>query len=147
MQRVTEVPFDPWQVLAERQQGRTEVDIGATAVFVGTMRDFSQRQNLQRMRLEHYPAMTERHLDKLVHQAQEKWSLLDCLVLHRVGEIRPGDPIVLIACWSSHRRAALDACNWLIEALKHEAPLWKQEFGPDGARWVQGNTDGHGEAN
>jgi molybdopterin synthase catalytic subunit len=86
--------------------------------------------------------MTTRYLSKLEAEAREKWPLQDCLIVHRVGDIYPADAIVVIACWSAHRRAALDACNWLIEELKHRAPFWKQEFGPDGAHWVEENTNG-----
>jgi molybdopterin synthase catalytic subunit len=106
------------------------------------MRDFSTRENLSKMALEHYPEMTTRYLNKLENEAREKWPLQDCLIVHRVGDIYPADAIVVIGCWSAHRRAALDACNWLIEELKHRAPFWKQEFGPDGAHWVEENTNG-----
>jgi molybdopterin synthase catalytic subunit len=120
-------------------------ETGATATFIGTMRDFSQRENLEKMVLEHYPQMTERYLEKLEKQALSNWPLQDCLIVHRVGDIYPGDPIVAIACWSSHRRAALDACDWLIEELKYNAPLWKKEYGPEGEHWVKENTDGHSQ--
>jgi molybdopterin synthase catalytic subunit len=141
---VSEHPFNPWQTISQ-QQSTHELSgqFGACASFIGTMRDFSDRKNLSKMVLEHYPEMTTRYLDKLEQQARQQWPLLDCLIVHRVGDIYPGDAIVLISCWSAHRRAALDACNWLIEELKYHAPFWKQEFGPDGAQWVEENTDGH----
>jgi molybdopterin synthase catalytic subunit len=91
------------------------------------MRDFNENDTVSAMTLEHYPAMTTRYLDKLEQQAKQQWpALLDCLIIHRVGEIHPADPIVLIACWSAHRRAALDATSWLIEELKNQAPFWKK---------------------
>jgi molybdopterin synthase catalytic subunit len=143
---VSEHQIDPWQLIATQQQTRNKAgQFGATASFVGTMRDFNLRQDINKMQLEHYPAMTERYLEKLEQQAREKWSLLDCLVVHRVGVIYPNDAIVVIACWSAHRRAALDACNWLIEELKYHAPFWKKEFSPEGAHWVEENTDGHSQ--
>ena len=86
--------------------------------------------------------MTQHYLEERENQAQQIWELLDSLIIHRVGEITPADPIVLIACWSAHRRAALDACSWLIEELKHNAPFWKKESGQNGDRWVEKNTDG-----
>jgi len=78
----------------------------------------------------------------LIEEAKIKWPLLDVLIIHRVGEITSSETIMLIACWSAHRRASLDACNWLIEELKHRAPFWKKETRPDGERWVEKNTDG-----
>jgi molybdopterin synthase catalytic subunit len=136
-------PFDPWQAIAEHQhKSALGKQFGATATFIGSMRDFNDGANVTGMVLEHYPEMTQRYLDKLEQQAQQKWGLLDSLIIHRVGEISLADPIVLIACWSTHRRAALDACNWLIEELKHNAPFWKKETRQDGDRWVELNTDG-----
>lgn len=141
---VSETSIEPWSLIAEQQSKQTiQGEFGATATFIGTMRDFSDRPDISRMLLEHYPAMTSRYLDKLEQSAREKWALLDCLIVHRVGEVTPGDAIVVIACWSAHRRAALDACNWLIEELKHQAPFWKKEFTTQGGEWVTGNTDGH----
>ena len=141
---VSEHSFDPWALIAQRQAEQSQSgQFGATATFIGTMRDFNDRENIQKMKLEHYPAMTEHYLQKLEQQACKQWPLLDCLIVHRVGDIHPGDAIVAIACWSAHRRAALDACNWLIEELKHRAPFWKKEFSPEGAHWVEANTDGH----
>ena len=135
--------FDPWRAIAEhQQQSALDKQFGATTSFVGTMRDFNDSANVSRMVLEHYPEMTQHYLEQLENQAQQKWELLDSLIIHRVGEITPADPIVLIACWSAHRRAALDACSWLIEELKHNAPFWKKESGQNGDRWVEKNTDG-----
>ena len=135
--------FDPWRAIAEhQQQSALDKQFGATASFVGTMRDFNDNANVSRMVLEHYPEMTQHYLEQLENQAQQKWELLDSLIIHRVGEITPADPIVLIACWSAHRRASLDACSWLIEELKHNAPFWKKESGQNGDRWVEKNTDG-----
>lgn len=143
---VSEHNIDPWQLIAGQETNLKQAGrFGAIASFVGTMRDFSDREGLSKMRLEHYPAMTEQYLQKLEQQAREQWPLLDCLIVHRVGDIYPGDAIVVIACWSAHRRAALDSCNWLIEELKYRAPFWKQEFSPEGAHWVEENTDGHSQ--
>lgn len=135
--------FDPWQAIVRHQeQSALGNQLGATATFVGSMRDFNDNTVVSQMVLEHYPAMTQHYLNQLEQQATQRWSLLDSLIIHRVGNISPAEPIVLIACWSIHRRAALDACSWLIEELKHKAPFWKKEARPDGERWVEGNTSG-----
>jgi len=140
---IIEQPFNPWLSIAEHE-AKTELttQFGATATFVGTMRDFNDNSDVSEMVLEHYPAMTQHYLDKLIQEAKDKWPLLDALIIHRVGSIQPKDPIMLIACWSAHRRASLDACSWLIEELKHRAPFWKKETRPDGERWVESNTNG-----
>ncbi|NQY27094.1 MAG: molybdenum cofactor biosynthesis protein MoaE [Piscirickettsiaceae bacterium] len=142
--QISEHAFDPWQKIAKHQQNSgLDNQFGATATFIGTMRDFNDNADVSGMVLEHYPEMTQRYLKQLEQQAKQRWDLLDSLIIHRVGEINPADPIVLIACWSAHRRAALDACNWLIEELKHNAPFWKKETRIDGERWVEHNTDGN----
>ncbi len=136
-------PFDPWQEIgAHQQQSKLSKQFGATATFIGSMRDFNGNAKVSAMMLEHYPEMTQRYLNKLEQHAKQRWHLLDTLIIHRAGKIKPADPIVLIACWSAHRRAALDACNWLIEELKYNAPFWKKESRQDGERWVEHNTDG-----
>lgn len=135
--------FDPWQAIVQHQEkADLATKFGATATFIGSMRDFNDNADVSHMVLEHYPAMTQRYLDQLELQARQRWNLLDILIIHRVGDISPADPIVLIACWSAHRRAALDACSWLIEELKHHAPFWKKETRKEGDRWVETNTDG-----
>jgi molybdopterin synthase catalytic subunit len=141
---VRETPFDPWAEL-----GRYEVTMrsapgrhGATAVFVGTMRDFNEGARVRAMTLEHYTGMTERHLEGICREACARWPILDTLILHRTGEVQPGDPIVLVAVWSEHRGAAFEACRFLIEDLKSRAPFWKKEVLETGARWVDKNTAG-----
>jgi molybdopterin synthase catalytic subunit len=141
---IRETPFDPWQTLAHYQSERLEKrgKYGATACFIGTMRDFNEGDQVQCMNLEHYPGMTEKHLCRILEEAQQRWSFLDALVIHRVGEIYPNDPIVLIGVWSAHRAAALEACRFIIEALKSRAPFWKNETLTTGQRWVEKNTVG-----
>lgn len=140
---ISEDYFEPWQLISEHQQ-KSELakQFGATATFVGSMRDFNDDAHVSEMLLEHYPEMTQRYLEKLEHDAKQQWPIIDCLIAHRVGHIKPADAIVVIACWSAHRRAALDACNWLIEQLKFNAPFWKKESRPDGDVWVEHNTAG-----
>ena len=109
---IREHGFEPLAELAAHQQA-LDVQLagryGATASFIGTMRDHNEGDDVRGMRLEHYPGMTERELARLAGEAVERWSLLDALVIHRVGELRPNDPIVLVAVWSAHRGAAFDA--------------------------------------
>lgn len=142
---VTEQAFDPWQVLqAFQQHAEFNAQLsGANAIFVGTMRDFNEGDAVQAMRLEHYPAMTHNYLQTLVQQAAEQWQLDHVLVKHRVGDLKPSEPIVLVAVWSAHRRASFEACRQIMEDLKHQAPFWKQETLQDGStRWVEKNTAG-----
>lgn len=118
--------------------------VGACASFVGTMRDFNDGDDVVGMTLEHYAGMTEKQLQTIVERAGEKWSILDTLILHRVGDINPGDPIVLTAVWSAHRADAFEACRYLMESLKSEATFWKKERLKDQTdRWVAGNTPGY----
>ncbi len=106
------------------------------------MRDYNENQSVSRMTLEHYPGMTERHLRRIVETAGQEWPLLDALVIHRIGELQPNDPIVLVAVWSAHRTAAFAACRFIIEELKSKAPFWKCEATATGSRWVAHNTQG-----
>jgi molybdopterin synthase catalytic subunit len=142
---ISDAPLAPWQRLEVYQQQHPELagKAGATAVFVGSMRDFNEDDEVTAMRLEHYPAMTEKYLQELVSQAMQQWPLLDVLLVHRVGEVLPGDTIVLVAVWSAHRADAFTACRELMESLKSRAPFWKQETLRDGGqRWVEKNTPG-----
>jgi molybdopterin synthase catalytic subunit len=140
-----EKPFDPWLCLLERQSSQASLDArsGATAVFVGTMRDFNEGDDVTGMYLEHYPGMTERQLEVIAVNAASECSLDEVLVLHRVGQISPAEPIVLVAVWSAHRAEAFSACRQIMEMLKHSAPFWKREMLADGSvRWVEKNTAG-----
>lgn len=142
--RITSEPFDPWAELQEFQGRELRAGgYGATASFVGTMRDFNEGSDVVAMTLEHYPGMTERHLEQIVEAAKARWPIAECLIVHRIGEIRPDQAIVLTAVWSAHRAAAFDACRFLMEELKHRAPFWKKERLTCGEeRWVERNTPG-----
>jgi len=138
--------FEPWTVLDEYQQNMTQLQgqYGATAVFVGTMRDFNEGEDVTEMFLEHYPGMTEKHLENICDQAKGEYQLLETLVVHRVGMIKPNDPIVLVAVWAEHRKQAFEACREIMEDLKSKAPFWKKEQLDDGQdRWVDKNTKGY----
>jgi molybdopterin synthase catalytic subunit len=137
-------PFDPWRELVAHQ-GRALApgSYGATAVFVGTMRDFNAGDGVRGLTLEHYPGMTEQYLERISAEARARWDLLDTLILHRVGDLGPNEPIVLVAVWSAHRREAFEASRWLMEELKSRAPFWKKEMLTEGGeRWVEHNTPG-----
>lgn len=133
-----EKAFDPWQEMTRHQSGQPVLagKFGATAVFVGTLRDFNQGDAVQAMTLEHYAPMTQKHLERVAEEALARWPIEDVLVIHRYGELCPGDPIVCVAVWAAHRDSAFDACRYLIDELKTRAPFWKQEQTPQGRRWV-----------
>jgi len=138
--RVQQEPFDPWQEVAEHESRRQALlagKAGAAVVFVGRMRDYSHGSSVSAMTLEHYPGMTEGYLEKIADEARTRWELLDVLVIHRTGPLRPDDPIVVVACWSPHREAAFAAGRYLIDELKTRAPFWKREQTPAGTRWVK----------
>ena len=136
--RVQASDFDPWREVLTYQDTQPGLagKFGATTVFVGCLRDFNQGNPVAAMTLEHYPGMTEKHLERVCAEAGQRWEILDSLVIHRVGPLLPNDPIVLVAVWSAHRDAAFLACRYIIDELKTRAPFWKQERTPDGQRWV-----------
>jgi molybdopterin synthase catalytic subunit len=110
--------------------------VGAVVTFIGTVRDVNEDAHVLQMTLEHYPGMTEKALEAIVAQARQRFDVYDALVIHRVGELRPSDQIVLVAVTSAHRGEAFDACRFIIDYLKTEAPFWKKEQTPQGDRWV-----------
>ena len=130
--RVKEQDFDPGTEINSLQASSA----GALASFVGIARDRSDGFAVERITLEHYPGMTERCLQDIVAQAAARFELLDARVVHRHGRLQPGDRIVLVATASTHRDAAFEACRFIVDYLKTEAPFWKQESGPAGTRWV-----------
>jgi len=133
--------FNPWDEIKLHQQKLNREGLyGATASFVGTMRDFNEDKHVQSMTLEHYPGMTEKYLEKICKDAHQQWELIETLIIHRIGEIKIADPIVLVCVWSAHRAEAFDACRFIMEDLKSKAPFWKQESTSDGNRWVEKNT-------
>lgn len=111
--------------------------IGAVASFIGVARDVNDGERVAAMTLEHYPGMTERALEDIVAQAKRRWDVIDILVIHRVGELKPLDQIVLVAVTGAHRGEAFAACEFVMDYLKTEAPFWKKETTPDGTRWVE----------
>lgn len=122
------------------------VGIGAVVSFVGYVRDFNEGREVAGMFLEHYPGMTEKALGKIVDEAQQRWPLLRLEVLHRIGALEPGEPIVFVGVASAHRQAAFDACNFIMDYLKTRAPFWKKENTAEGPRWVEGRASDHAAA-
>jgi molybdopterin synthase catalytic subunit len=132
--RVQREDFDIGAELARLTEGRT--DIGGLASFVGLVRQTNEGGRLVAMTLEHYPAMTEKRLTEIEAEAMKRWPLQASLVIHRYGRLTPGERIVLVATASSHRQAALESCQFLIDWLKTQAPFWKLEQTETGDRWV-----------
>lgn len=138
-----EESFDPATEVALFEARLAPGSFGATASFVGTMRNHNEGDDVTSMTLEHYPEMTEKQLISIIEDARQQWEIIDALIVHRVGEIKPGHPIVLTAVCSAHRAAAFDACRFLMEALKSRATFWKKETLASGEhRWVEKNTPG-----
>jgi molybdopterin synthase catalytic subunit len=116
---------------------RINPNIGAVVSFVGQVRDLNDGDNVAALTLEHYPEMTEKSLAHIIEQAQARWAITDALIIHRVGELKPLDQIVLVLVASAHRKDAFLACEFIMDFLKTEAPFWKKEQTPTGERWVE----------
>ena len=132
--RVQTEDFDLGKELAALRAGHPGV--GALASFVGLVRDINDGESVAGMTLEHYPGMTEKALQSIIDEAKGRWDIVDALVIHRVGPLRPCDQIVLVAVTSAHRGAAFAACEFIMDYLKTRAPFWKKEATADGGRWV-----------
>ncbi len=132
---IQKAPFEAGKVI--REVCAHDPDIGAVASFIGLMRDRNDGDHVRQMTLEHYPGMTEKAIVEIVDEAKERWKLINVRVIHRVGELEPTDPIVLVVVASSHRRAAFEACEFIMDYLKTRAPFWKKEFTRKGERWVE----------
>jgi molybdopterin synthase catalytic subunit len=110
--------------------------VGAVCSFIGTVRDRNEGQSVSTMELEHYPGMTEKAIEAMVDEAHLRFDILGARVIHRVGLLQPMDQIVLVAVSSAHRGQSFQACEFLMDYLKTQAPFWKKEQTPEGARWV-----------
>jgi len=133
--RVQTADFDIGAEIAQLRGG--DPGVGAIASFIGTVRDVNDASTITGLMLEHYPGMTEPALEEIVAEARSRFDICDALVIHRVGALKPGDQIVLVAITSTHRGAAFEACEFVMDALKTRAPFWKKERLPDGERWVE----------
>ncbi|HIE55015.1 MAG TPA: molybdopterin synthase catalytic subunit MoaE [Chromatiaceae bacterium] len=142
---IQETPFD---VAAEEEAVRAgNPGVGALVTFLGLMRDINDGDQVVGMTLEHYPGMTEKALNAIVDEAESRWELEGVRVVHRVGELKPEDPIVLVTVASRHRGDAFRACEFIIDWLKTRAPFWKRERTLEGERWVEARqSDAEAEA-
>src|SRR5216683_4304756 len=133
--RIQTEDFDAGAEIAALRRGNPK--IGAAASFIGLCRDTNEGDVVTKMTLEHYPGMTERALEKIVAEAKARWDVVEVLVVHRVGEMKPADQIVLVVVTGAHRGEAFAACEFIMDYLKTGAPIWKKEETPQGARWVE----------
>ncbi len=136
--RVQSEDFDVGREIADMRAGNPA--IGAIASFVGLVRDGNEGERVSAMTLEHYPGMTEKALEAIIEQARSRWDVIDVAIVHRVGELRPTDQIVLVIVAGSHRGEAFAACEIVMDYLKTQAPFWKKEQTPQGDRWVEART-------
>jgi molybdopterin synthase catalytic subunit len=141
MIRLTFEPIDPGALLGAFSGGRTEV--GAVATFTGIAR--AEAGATATLELEAYPGFTEAQIGKIADQARARFGLADLEIVHRIGQIAPGEPIVFVATAARHRREAFEACDFLMDYLKSKAPFWKKEIGPDGARWIEPRAQDHAD--
>jgi molybdopterin synthase catalytic subunit len=141
MIRLSSERFDPGALLSDFCRGRSEV--GAVASFTGIARAEAGATTV--LELEAYPGFTEAAIGKIAEQARQRFGLADLLVLHRVGKITPGEPIVFVATAAGHRREAFEACDYLMDYLKSRAPFWKKEHGPAGERWIEPHARDHAD--
>lgn len=132
--RVQTDDFEIAQEMAAMRAGNPR--IGAIASFIGLVRDLNEGDRVAEMTLEHYPGMTERALERIVDEAKARWDIVDVLVVHRVGTLRPLDQIVLVIVTGAHRGEAFSACEFVMDYLKTQAPFWKKEQTATGGRWV-----------
>jgi molybdopterin synthase catalytic subunit len=133
--RIQTAPFDAQAEADALRAG--DLDVGAVVTFVGTVRDVNEGDSVSMLELEHYPGMTEKALEAIVAEARERFDVRGVTVVHRVGVLAPGDPIVLVAVTGAHRGEAFDACRFVMDYLKTRAPFWKKERTPQGERWVE----------
>ena len=134
MIKVQREDFDIGEEISRMTKDNTS--IGGLACFVGLVRDIAGEAKISSMMLEHYPGMTERQLEKLEAEARQRWPLHDLLIIHRYGQLSPGDRIVMVVTTSSHREASLKSCEFLIDWIKTKAPFWKLEDTQSGNKWV-----------
>jgi molybdopterin synthase catalytic subunit len=132
--RIQAEDFDLSQEIASLRAG--DGGVGAVCSFVGTVRDRNEGSDVRAMELEHYPGMTEKSIEAMIDAAHRRFDIRAARVIHRVGPLLPGDQIVMVAVSSAHRGESFQACEFLMDYLKTEAPFWKKENTPEGARWV-----------
>ena len=137
--RIVQKRFDPQAEVAAFAAGRE--DAGALVSFVGTCRSETGGHAVQDLHIDHYPGFSEKEIARLAGETARRFHCPDLLVVHRVGTIRPGEAIVLVAALSAHRNDAFEVVRILMDYLKTDAPLWKKETGPGGARWIEPRSE------
>lgn len=138
MVRIQSEDFDAGAEIAILR--RNNPAIGAISSFIGLVRDVNSGERVSELTLEHYPGMTEKALDEIVDEAKARWDIIEVLVIHRVGVLRPTDQIVLVVVAGAHRGEAFAACEFVMDYLKTKAPFWKKEQTPAGSRWVESRS-------
>lgn len=133
--RVQHEDFDVGNEIRQLQVASKSV--GAVVSFVGYVRDLNENAVISQLTLEHYPLMTEKALENIIQQAKSRWVIFDALVIHRIGTLKPNEQIVLVAVSSAHREEAFNACAFIMDYLKTEAPFWKKETSSKGEYWVE----------
>lgn len=133
--KIQTADFDVSDEITALRHGNSK--IGAVATFIGVVRDLNEDKAVSDMTLEHYPGMTEKAIEEIIGQVRSRWNVLDALVIHRIGKLRPMDQIVMVAIASEHRGDAFAACEFIMDYLKTRAPFWKKEQAGTGAHWVE----------
>ncbi|MCG8476939.1 MAG: molybdopterin synthase catalytic subunit MoaE [Cytophagales bacterium] len=131
------VQLGDFDVAAEYQALKQSTESGAVVIFSGLVRDMNLGESVGGLFLEHYPGMTEKSLEAIVEEARQRWPMDKVRVIHRSGQLQPGDQIVFVGTASAHRNAAFEACEFLMDYLKTRAPFWKRELTEEGERWVE----------
>ena len=136
------VQYEDFDIKTEIEELRKDLSVGAVVTFLGTVRDLNDGARIDSMTLEYYPGMTEKTLRVIAEKAMKRWDINDITVIHRVGSLSVSDQIVLVAVAGKHRGAAFDACEFIIDFLKTEAPFWKkEELSGKGTRWVESHQE------
>jgi molybdopterin synthase catalytic subunit len=140
--RIQTQDFDVSHEIADLRS--SQASVGAVCAFVGTVRDRNDGDRVSTLELEHYPGMTEKSIQAMMSDAQRRFDIISSKVIHRVGLLNPLDQIVLVVVTSAHRGQSFQACEFLMDYLKTQAPFWKKETGPQGSRWVDARiSDDH----
>lgn len=142
MIRVQAQDFDPGIEL-ESLRNNCAGQAGAVVSFTGLVRDLNEGEEVRQLTLEHYPGMTEKALSEIEHKANSLWSLTSTVIIHRTGPLSPNDRIVFVAAASPHRKDAFQACEYMIDTLKTNAPFWKKEITTAGTRWLKSNQENY----
>jgi molybdopterin synthase catalytic subunit len=121
-------------------------EVGAIVSFVGKVREFSKQNRLSEMYLEHYPGMTEKQLSDILQQAKSRWPIASASIIHRIGKLTPNEQIVYVGVTSAHRKAAFEACEFIMDILKTTATFWKKERFEESEEWVEAKESDYEQA-